>query len=91
MQSISEWAPSCIGPYAQAVSSHGLVHFAGQIGLDPSSMTLVPGGSEAQAMRCLVSCQAVSIAAKAHLQHAMLGCTVYAASVPSDRSADSAA
>lgn len=86
MQSISEWAPSCIGPYAQAVSSHGLVHFAGQIGLDPSTMTLVPGGSEAQAIRCLVSCQAVSIAAKTHLQHAMLGCTVYAASAASDRS-----
>jgi len=86
VQSISEWAPSCIGPYAQAVSSHGLVHFAGQIGLDPSTMTLVPGGSEAQAMRCLVSCQAVSIAAKTHLQHAMLGCTVYAASAASDRS-----
>jgi len=88
VQSISEWAPSCIGPYAQAVSSHGLVHFAGQIGLDPSTMTLVPGGPEAQAMRCLVSCKAVSIAAKTHLQHAMLGCTVYAASVASDRSTE---
>ena len=79
MQSISEWAPSCIGPYAQAVSAEGLVRFAGQIGLDPPSMSLVPGNPEAQAVRCLLSCQAVSTAAKVDLQQAMLGCTVYAA------------
>ena len=41
VQSISSWAPSCIGPYAQAVSAGGLTHFAGQIGLDPP--TIVPG------------------------------------------------
>ena len=79
MQSVSEWAPSCIGPYAQAVSANGLVHFAGQIGLDPPTMSLVPGGAEPQAIRSLLSCQAVSTAAKADLQQAMLGCTVYAA------------
>ena len=79
MQSISSWAPSCIGPYAQAVSASGLAHFAGQIGLDPPTMSLVPGGPEAQAARCLRSCQAVSVAARADLQHAQLGCTIYAA------------
>ena len=79
MQSISSWAPSCIGPYAQAVSASGLTHFAGQIGLDPPTMSLVLGGPEAQAARCLRSCQAVSVAAKATLQHAQLGCTIYAA------------
>lgn len=89
MQSISSWAPSCIGPYAQAVSANGLVHFAGQIGLDPPTMTLVPGGAKAQAMRCLRSCQAVSVAAKTDLQHLMLGCTIYAASAaPSTALAD---
>ena len=67
MQSMSSWAPSCIGPYAQAVSASGLTHCAGQIGLDPPSMSLVPGGPEAQAARCLRSCQAVSMAAKADL------------------------
>ena len=79
MQSVSEWAPSCIGPYAQAVSANGLAHFAGQIGLDPPTMSLVVGGPEAQARQCLLSCQAVSTAAKADLQQAMLGCTIYAA------------
>ena len=83
MQSVSEWAPSCIGPYAQAVSANGRVHFAGQIGLDPPTMSLVAGGPEPQAMRCLLTCQAVSIAAKADLQQAMLGCTIYAASADS--------
>lgn len=87
MQSVSEWAPSCIGPYAQAVSVDGLAHFAGQIGLDPPTMTLVAGGPEAQAMQCLRSCHAVSTAAKADLQHAMLGCTVYAASAAPGASA----
>ena len=86
VQSVSEWAPSCIGPYAQAVSANGLVHFAGQIGLDPPTMSLVPGGPEPQAVRCLLSCQAVSIAAKADLQQAMLGCTIYAASPASGAS-----
>ena len=82
MQSISSWAPSCIGPYAQAASAGALVHFAGQIGLDPPVMSLVLGGPQAQAVQCLRSCHAVSVAAKADLQHAMLGCTIYAASAP---------
>ncbi|KAK9813243.1 hypothetical protein WJX72_011346 [[Myrmecia] bisecta] len=44
VQSISSWAPSCIGPYSQATSCHGLIHMAGQIALDPATMQLVPGG-----------------------------------------------
>lgn len=40
VQSVSAWAPACIGPYAQAVSWGGLVFLAGQLGLVPSSMTL---------------------------------------------------
>jgi len=31
VQSISEWAPSCIGPYSQATRHAGLVLFAGQV------------------------------------------------------------
>ena len=89
VQSISSWAPSCIGPYAQAVSASGLTHFAGQIGLDPPTMSLVQGGPEPQAVRCLRSCQAVSVAVKADLQHAQLGCTIYAAAEAStERHAD---
>lgn len=32
VQSISEWAPSCIGPYSQACRHRGLILFAGQVG-----------------------------------------------------------
>jgi diphthine-ammonia ligase len=57
VQSISAWAPSCIGPYSQAVSLGGLVRLAGQIALDPATMTMVEGNIEAQCQRCLQSCQ----------------------------------
>ena len=50
VQSISSWAPACIGPYAQAVASQGLLRMAGQIGLDPASMQLVEGGLHAQVL-----------------------------------------
>jgi diphthine-ammonia ligase len=43
VQSISDWAPSCIGPYSQATAWRGLLHMAGQIPLDPGSMAVVPG------------------------------------------------
>ena len=49
VQSISAWAPACIGPYGQAVVSQQLLHMAGQIGLDPASMQLVSGGLQSQA------------------------------------------
>ena len=41
VQSISEWAPACIGPYAQATTVSGTVMHAGMLGLDPPSMVLV--------------------------------------------------
>ena len=36
-------APRAIGPYSQAVISGGFVFTAGQIGLDPETMEVVPG------------------------------------------------
>jgi hypothetical protein len=58
VQSISAWAPACIGPYAQAAAWGSVLHMAGQIGLDPASMQVVAGGAAAQARprprpRCL--------------------------------------
>jgi enamine deaminase RidA (YjgF/YER057c/UK114 family) len=47
VQSISRWAPACIGPYSQC-STIGSINFpAGQIGLDPPYMKL-PDSSELQ-------------------------------------------
>ena len=44
VRSLSEWAPVCIGPYCQANTLRGaLVFAAGQIHLDPPTMTLEAG------------------------------------------------
>ena len=41
VQSISHWAPVCVGPYSQVNTLRNGLHFmAGQIGLIPSTMTL---------------------------------------------------
>jgi diphthine-ammonia ligase len=41
VQSISYWAPVCIGPYSQAQTLRSAVHWvSGQIGLDPPTMQL---------------------------------------------------
>lgn len=52
-------APQAIGPYAQAVSSDGFLFTSGQVGLDPATGTLVPGGFDAQARQVLSNLQAV--------------------------------
>ena len=42
VQSRSFWAPVCVGPYSQANTLYHALHYlAGQIGLDPPTMTLV--------------------------------------------------
>jgi len=46
VQSISEWAPACIGPYSQACWTSGIVHLAGMIGLVPGTMELTERGEE---------------------------------------------
>eukprot|EP01027_Heterolobosea_sp_BB2_P011815 GEZU01017159.1.p1 GENE.GEZU01017159.1~~GEZU01017159.1.p1 ORF type:complete len:590 (-),score=58.08 GEZU01017159.1:84-1853(-) len=51
VQSISEWAPSCIGPYSQATRVSGIIRVAGQIPLKPATMKLVgTAGSEPSAL-----------------------------------------
>jgi 2-iminobutanoate/2-iminopropanoate deaminase len=55
----SERAPRALGPYAQAVATGNLVFCAGQVGLDPSTGTLVPGGIAAEAARALENLKAV--------------------------------
>ncbi|KAL4458652.1 hypothetical protein ABPG75_013517 [Micractinium tetrahymenae] len=77
VQSISEWAPSCIGPYSQATRNAGLVLFAGQIALDPPTMGIEDGGIDAQCARCLLSCQRVAVAMRTDLPQSLLWCTVY--------------
>lgn len=52
-------APRAIGPYSQAISSHGFLFCAGQIPLDPATMDMVTGGIVEQTERVLVNIQGV--------------------------------
>ncbi len=52
-------APAAIGPYAQAFSIDGFLYTSGQIGLDPATGEMVPGGFEPQAVRVLTNLRAV--------------------------------
>lgn len=56
-------APAAIGPYSQAVAAGGMVFLSGQVGLDPATGQLVPGGIEAQARRVFDNLRAVAQAA----------------------------
>jgi len=56
-------APAAIGPYAQArrVRAGGLewLYTSGQLGLDPASGQLAPGGTAAEARRAMANLRAV--------------------------------
>lgn len=56
-------APRAIGPYSQAVSVDGWVFTSGQVGIDPATGELVPGGFEAEARRVFANLAAVLSAA----------------------------
>ena len=56
-------APAAIGPYSQAIVANGLVFTAGQIPLDPPTMTLVAGDVTAQTEQVMRNLEAVLTAA----------------------------
>lgn len=60
VQSISCWAPSCIGPYSQATLHNDILHMAGQLGLDPATMVLCEGGPVAELEQALKNSEAVA-------------------------------
>ncbi|XP_057476427.1 diphthine--ammonia ligase isoform X2 [Actinidia eriantha] len=60
VQSISCWAPSCIGPYSQATLHKQILHMAGQLGLDPPTMSLCSGGPAAELEQALQNSEAVA-------------------------------
>ena len=55
----TQLAPAAIGPYSQAVSVGGFLYTSGQVGLDPATGNLVPGGFEPQARRVFANLAAV--------------------------------
>ncbi|ESW33988.1 hypothetical protein PHAVU_001G114900 [Phaseolus vulgaris] len=60
VQSISCWAPSCIGPYSQATLHEGILYMAGQLGLDPPTMNLCQGGPGVELEQALKNSEAVA-------------------------------
>ena len=62
-------APAAIGPYSQAIVANGLVFTAGQIPLDPETMTLVEGDITAQTERVMENLAAVLAAAGSGFGH----------------------
>ena len=60
-------APKAIGPYSQAVQIGNFIYTAGQVGLDPTSMEMVPGGIEEQTRQVLTNLSSVLDAAGSSL------------------------
>jgi 2-iminobutanoate/2-iminopropanoate deaminase len=52
---VSDKAPKAIGPYSVAVQTGQMVYTAGQIGLDPATGEIVPGGIEAETRQVLTN------------------------------------
>ncbi|KAK9986806.1 hypothetical protein SO802_031757 [Lithocarpus litseifolius] len=60
VQSISCWAPSCIGPYSQATLHKEILYMAGQLGLNPPNMNLCKGGATAELEQALENSEAIA-------------------------------
>ena len=52
---VTDKAPKAIGPYSVAVQTGQMVYTAGQIGLDPATGEIVPGGIEAETRQVLTN------------------------------------
>jgi reactive intermediate/imine deaminase len=72
----TDLAPAAIGTYSQALEADGVVYLSGQIPLDPATMEIVPGDTEAQVRRVVDNLAAVAAAAGGSLDR-MLKLTVY--------------
>lgn len=65
---LTDQAPRPIGPYSQARRAGNLIYTAGQVGLDPQTGQLVPGGIEAETRQAWRNLSAVLEAAGSGLE-----------------------
>lgn len=72
----TDQAPDAIGPYSVANRAGGFIFTAGQLGLDPISMELVPGGIQAETRQALTNLNHVLKAAGSSLEN-VVKTTVY--------------
>jgi 2-iminobutanoate/2-iminopropanoate deaminase len=73
---IAEKAPKAIGPYSAAVKIGNLVFTSGQLGIDPETGDLVPGGIEAETRQALQNVGSVLEASGSKFDH-IIKVTVY--------------
>jgi len=64
----SDKAPKAIGPYSVAIRTGNLVFASGQLGLDPATGSLVPGGIEAETRQALTNLRHVMAEAGSGLE-----------------------
>jgi 2-iminobutanoate/2-iminopropanoate deaminase len=64
-------APKALGPYTVANYVNDLVFTAGQLGLDPATNELAPGGIEAETRQSLTNIKHVLDAAGSSLKHVL--------------------
>ena len=67
----TERAPAAIGTYSQAIRAGGVHYLSGQIGLDPATKEMVPGGIDAQIVRVFENLKALAEACGGGLAHAV--------------------
>lgn len=63
----TEKAPKALGPYSVAVQAGCFIYTSGQLGLDPSTNSIVEGGVEAETRQALKNIQAVLEAGSSNL------------------------
>lgn len=68
---ICEKAPKALGPYCVANCWGNLVFTAGQLGLDPTTNELVPGGIEAETRQALTNIKHVLEASGSSLENVL--------------------
>lgn len=68
---VAEKAPKAIGPYSVAARFGELVYTAGQLGMDPQTGDLVPGGVEAETRQALTNLKHVLEAAGSSLDNVL--------------------
>ena len=62
-------APAAIGPYSQAIRTENLIFTAGQLGMDPDTMELIPNGIAAQTRQALINLKNVLESADSGLNY----------------------
>jgi len=74
----TDHAPAAVGPYSQAVRDGDRIWVSGQLGLDPGTGQMVPGGVEPETRQALTNLRAILEAAGSGLER-IVKATVYLA------------